>query len=195
MLVFFYHFVYEYLSLDNLLREYSNILHIILYLQTEVGWGNSAKKNISLLEEKLCVFSIRIDKGLTYLIKQIIKRVINGKQIIPHCHQIKKNRIRRQNLSDPNPSPSQGRDAPIQVIQQTDRMLILTYNKANNVVINKKDVLFLNKRQRIPKGQSSIVNPEKLETQSTQDDDKQSKNTLRVGHQYSQANINDVNKT
>ena len=174
---FFYHFVYEYLSLDNLLREYLNILHIMLYLQIEVGWGNSAKKNISLLEEKLCVFSIRIDKGLTYLIKQIIKRVINGKQIIPHCHQIKKKRIRRQNLSDPNPSPSQGGDAPMQVIQHTDRMLILTYNRANSVVLN-KDVLFLNKRQRIPKGQSAIVNPEKLETEYTRRRQTKQKHTM-----------------
>ena len=34
----------------------------------------------------------------------------------------------------------------------------------------------LNKRQRTPKGQSKKDNPEKLETQGTQDEEKQNKN-------------------
>ena len=34
----------------------------------------------------------------------------------------------------------------------------------------------LNKRQRTPKGQSKLDNPEKLATQGTQDEDKQNKN-------------------
>ena len=37
----------------------------------------------------------------------------------------------------------------------------------------------INKRQRIPKGQSNIDNPEKLATQGTQDEEKQSKNTTQ----------------
>ena len=37
-------------------------------------------------------------------------------------------------------------------------------------------IKLLNKRQRKPKGQSKIDNPEKLATQSTQDEDKQNKN-------------------
>ena len=35
------------------------------------------------------------------------------------------------------------------------------------------------KRQRIPKGQSKMDNPEKLATYGTQDEDKQSKNTTQ----------------
>ena len=38
---------------------------------------------------------------------------------------------------------------------------------------------FLNKRQRIPKGQSKIYNPEKLAAQGTQDDEKQNKTTTQ----------------
>ncbi len=34
-----------------------------------------------------------------------------------------------------------------------------------------------NKRQRIPKGKSKMDNPEKLATQGTQDDEKQTNNT------------------
>ena len=36
-----------------------------------------------------------------------------------------------------------------------------------------------NKRQRIPKGQSKIDNPEKLETQGTQDEETHNKNTTQ----------------
>ena len=36
-----------------------------------------------------------------------------------------------------------------------------------------------NKRQRIPKGQSKLDNPEKPTTQGTQDEDKQNKNTTQ----------------
>ena len=36
-----------------------------------------------------------------------------------------------------------------------------------------------NKRQRIPKGQSKMDNPEKLVTQGTQDEEKQNKNTAQ----------------
>ena len=35
----------------------------------------------------------------------------------------------------------------------------------------------LNKRQRTPKGQSKMDNPEKMATQGIQDEDKQNKNT------------------
>ena len=35
------------------------------------------------------------------------------------------------------------------------------------------------KRQRKPKGQSTMDNPEKLATQGTQDEDKQNKNTTQ----------------
>ena len=39
-------------------------------------------------------------------------------------------------------------------------------------------------------------NPEKLATQGTQDEEKQSKNTTQyVGHHYMQANTYNVNKT
>ena len=37
----------------------------------------------------------------------------------------------------------------------------------------------VNKRQRIPKGQSQIDNPEKLETQIIQDEEKQNKKTTQ----------------
>ena len=37
----------------------------------------------------------------------------------------------------------------------------------------------MNKRQRIPKWQSEMDNPEKLATQSTQDEEKQNKNTTQ----------------
>ena len=60
-------------------------------------------------------------------------------------------------------------------------------------------MVFLNKRQRIPNGQSQMDNPEKLETQATQDtrrrQTKQKHNTMYIGHHYAQANINNVNKT
>ena len=39
--------------------------------------------------------------------------------------------------------------------------------------------LFLNKRKRIPKGQSKMYNPEKLATQGAQDEEKQNKNTTQ----------------
>ena len=42
----------------------------------------------------------------------------------------------------------------------------------------------VNKRQRIPKGQSKMDNPEKLATQSTKDEEKLNKNTIFVGHHY-----------
>ena len=55
----------------------------------------------------------------------------------------------------------------------------------------------LNNRQRIPKGQSKIDNPEKLATQGTQDEEKQNKkhNKIYVGHHYIQANTNNVETT
>ena len=37
-------------------------------------------------------------------------------------------------------------------------------------------------------------NPEKLETQGTQDEDNQSKTTTLVGHHYTQTNTHNVNK-
>ena len=53
------------------------------------------------------------------------------------------------------------------------------------------------KRQRKPKGQSRMDNPEKLETLDTQDEDKQIKKHKRIcaGHHYSQTSTNNVNKT
>ena len=54
-----------------------------------------------------------------------------------------------------------------------------------------------NKRQRKPKGQSKMGNPGKLATLGIQDEDKQNKkhNIRCVGHHYTQANTNNVNKT
>ena len=43
-----------------------------------------------------------------------------------------------------------------------------------------------NKRQRIPKGQSKMDNPEKLTTQGTKDEEKQSKNTKCAGHHHTE---------
>ena len=40
---------------------------------------------------------------------------------------------------------------------------------------------FLNKRQRIPKGQSKMYNPQKLAAYGTQDEEKQNKNTTQYG--------------
>ena len=44
-----------------------------------------------------------------------------------------------------------------------------------------EDEKLSNKRQRIPKGQSRMENPE---TQGAQDEDKQIHNTMCVGHHY-----------
>ena len=41
-----------------------------------------------------------------------------------------------------------------------------------------------NKRQRIPKGQSRIDNPNKLATQGAQDEDKQNRNTTLCACQF-----------
>ena len=38
-------------------------------------------------------------------------------------------------------------------------------------------------------------NPEKLATQGAQDEEKQNKHTICVGHHYTQTNTNNVNKT
>ena len=58
-------------------------------------------------------------------------------------------------------------------------------------------LLNINKRQRIPKGQSKMDNPEKLATQDTHDEEKLTKNTTLylLRHHYTQANTNNVNKT
>jgi len=55
--------------------------------------------------------------------------------------------------------------------------------------------MYVNKRERKPKGQSRMDNPEKLAIFGTQDEDKQSKkhNTTCVGHNYAQTNTNNVN--
>ena len=74
----------------------------------------------------------------------------------------------------------------------------------------------VDKRKRIPKYQSKIDNPEKLATQGTHDEDKQSKNNpeklatqgthdedkqskntagIYVEHHYAQINTNYINKT
>ena len=42
----------------------------------------------------------------------------------------------------------------------------------------------VNKRQRIPKGQSKMDKMEKLTTQGTPYEDKQKHNTICVGHHY-----------
>ena len=56
--------------------------------------------------------------------------------------------------------------------------------------------MYVNKRQRIPKGQSKKDNPKKLATSGTQYEEKQNKNTTPcVGHHYTQTNTNNVNKT
>ena len=47
------------------------------------------------------------------------------------------------------------------------------------------------KRQRIPKGRSKKDNPDKLPTIRQ----KKTHNTIYVGHHYTQANTNNVNKT
>ena len=55
-----------------------------------------------------------------------------------------------------------------------------------------------NKCQRIPKGQLIMYNPEILATQDAQDEEKQNKNTTQytcVGHNCTQTNTNNVNKT
>ena len=53
------------------------------------------------------------------------------------------------------------------------------------------------KRQRKPKGQPRMNNPEKLAIPNTQDENKQNKkhNTTCVGHHYTQTNTDNVNKT
>ena len=53
---------------------------------------------------------------------------------------------------------------------------------------------FLNKRERISKGQSKIDNPEKQATWGTEDEEKQSKthNMICVGHHNAQANTNNI---
>ena len=48
-----------------------------------------------------------------------------------------------------------------------------------NTYINPFKKMKQNKRQRIPKGQSKMDNPEKLPTQGTQDEEKQNKNTTQ----------------
>ena len=51
------------------------------------------------------------------------------------------------------------------------------------------------RRQRIPKGKSKMDNQGKLAKHGTQDEEKQKHNTICVGHHYTQANTNKVNKT
>ena len=63
---------------------------------------------------------------------------------------------------------------------------------------NTDENLLINKRQRTQKGQSIMDNPQKLATQSTQDEAKKSKkkhNTICVGHYYTETNTNNTNKT
>ena len=61
-------------------------------------------------------------------------------------------------------------------------------NQANYVLVLSK---VINKRQRIPKGQSKTENPEKLATQGTQDKTNlQKHNTICVGHNVTQTNTN-----
>ena len=47
------------------------------------------------------------------------------------------------------------------------------------LILNLYGFNYVNKRQRIPKGQSKMDNPDKLATQATQDKDKQNKNTTQ----------------
>ena len=58
-------------------------------------------------------------------------------------------------------------------------------------------IIHLNKRQRIPKGQSNMNKPEKLARKGMQDEGKQSKtnNTICVGHHYRITNTNNLAKT
>ena len=46
--------------------------------------------------------------------------------------------------------------------------------------IQQYTALLINNSQRIPKGQSNTDSPEKLATQGTQDDEKQSKSTTQI---------------
>jgi hypothetical protein len=48
-----------------------------------------------------------------------------------------------------------------------------------NYWLNSLNIRAINKRQRIPKGQSKIDKPEKLATLGIQDEDKQSKHTTQ----------------
>ena len=50
----------------------------------------------------------------------------------------------------------------------------------------------MNKRQTIPKGQSKQDNPEKPVTQGTQNEGKQNKNTISIGHHYAQINTQKI---
>ena len=54
-------------------------------------------------------------------------------------------------------------------------------------------VLLLHNRQKIPKGQSKMDNPEKPAPQGTHDEEKH--NRICVGHHYTQTNTNNINKT
>ena len=60
-------------------------------------------------------------------------------------------------------------------------------------VYSLESILIMNKRQRIPKDQSRMDNPETLATLGTQDEEKD--NTIGVGHHSTQTNTNNVNKT
>ena len=60
------------------------------------------------------------------------------------------------------------------------------------------DMRLVNKRQRIPKGQSRMNNPEKLATWGTQNEEKQCKNThtyICIAHHYARTNTTQVSKT
>ena len=60
-------------------------------------------------------------------------------------------------------------------------------------VYSLESILIMNKRQRIPKNQSRMDNPETLATLGTQDKEKD--NTIGVEYHYTQTNTNNVNKT
>ena len=55
--------------------------------------------------------------------------------------------------------------------------------------------MIVNKRQRIPKGQSQKDNPEKPATYGTQDEEKQNKNTTQYVLDTTVRKKNNVNKT
>ena len=50
---------------------------------------------------------------------------------------------------------------------------------AQDIMLTKILLPMLNKRQKIPKGQSKMDNPETLAIQGTQDEENQSKNTTK----------------
>ena len=58
-------------------------------------------------------------------------------------------------------------------------IIILRFILRKLITLRKNILEYINKRQRIPKGQSTVNNLEKLATQGTQEEEKQSKKTTQ----------------